>query len=179
MKPAEKQKSKMLKSLNKMKIEHLEERIAEYRTSIKTVVDKRLYWRDKTKPLLQKTLQTVVETYNLGWSVQNLKWLQSNEATNITFDSFPPELIDCTNLIPAFQFSAGGSLVFSQSYNGDVFVFILYPDNPQIPIEENITELGTYAPEEITDRMIVERVDEFLKEMIKWEVPTLKKKLGY
>ena len=162
-----------------MKIEHLEERIADYRVSIKTVVDKRLYWKDKTKPLLHKILQAVVDAYDLGWSVQSLKWLQSNEAINISFDSFPPELIDCTNLIPAFQFTPGGSLVFSQSYNGDVFVFILYPDNPQIPLEENITELGTHVPEEITEKMIVEKVDEFLKEMIKWEVPSLKKKLGY
>ncbi|MFT5864094.1 MAG: hypothetical protein ACI828_002766 [Flavobacteriales bacterium] len=162
-----------------MKIEHLEERIADYRNSIKTVVDKRIYWREKLIPLLQKTFDTVVSSYDLGWSVQRLKWLQSNEAINITFDSFPPELIDCTNLIPAFQFEAGGALVFSQSYNGDIFVFVLYPDNPQIPVEENIIELGTYPPQEITEKMIVEKVDEFLKEMIKWEVPSLKKKLGY
>tara|TARA_R110001632_G_scaffold78767_8_gene176533 strand:- start:182 stop:670 length:489 start_codon:yes stop_codon:yes gene_type:complete len=162
-----------------MKIEHLEERITDYRVSIKTVVDKRLYWKDKTKPLLHKTLQGVLDTYDLGWSVQSLKWLQNNEAINITFDSFPPELIDCTNLIPAFQFNAGGSLVFSQSYNGDVFIFILYPDNHQVPLQENTTELGTYIPEEITEKMIVGKVDEFLKEMIRWEVPSLKKKLGY
>lgn len=162
-----------------MKIEHLEERIADYRNSIKTVVDKRIYWKEKLIPLLQKTLDTVVSSYDLGWSVQRLKWLQSNEAINITFDSFPPELIDCTNLIPAFQFVAGGALVFSQSYNGDIFVFVLYPDNPQIPVEENILELGTHLPQEITEKVIVEKVDEFLKEMIKWEVPSLKKKLGY
>ncbi|MFT5861681.1 MAG: hypothetical protein ACI828_000324, partial [Flavobacteriales bacterium] len=39
--------------------------------------------------------------------------------------------------------------------------------------------LGTYPPQEITEKMIVEKVDEFLKEMIRWEVPSLKKKLGY
>lgn len=162
-----------------MKIEHLEERILDYKNSIKTVVDKRLYWREHVKPLLQKTFDTVVASYDLGWSVQSLKWLQSNEAINITFDSFPQELIDCTNLIPAFQFTPGGSLVFSQSYNGDVFVFVLYPDNPQVPASENIMELGTYRPEEITEKLIVEKVDEFLKEMIKWEVPSIKKKLGF
>lgn len=162
-----------------MKIEHLEERIIDYRSSIKTVVDKRLEWKDVTKPLILKTLTAVQNKYDLGWSVQNLKWMQSNEAVNIMFDSFPPELIDCTNLIPAFQFMAGGALVFSQSYNGDVFVFMMYPENTQLSAEDSMLELGTFLPQDISEKLIVEKVDEFLKEMIKWEVPSLKKKLGY
>lgn len=162
-----------------MKIEHLEERVADYRTSIKTVVDKRIAWRDQVHPLLKKTLQHIQTTYNLGWSVQDLNWLQSNEAINITFDAFPPELVDCTNLIPAFQFIPGGTLVFSQSYNGNVYVFMLYPEVAQMPAGENILELGTFFPEEVTEKFIVEKVDEFLKEMIKWEVPSLRKKLGF
>jgi len=115
----------------------------------------------------------------LGWNVQQLQWLQSSEAVNITFDSFPSELVDCTNLIPAFQFTAGGALVFSQSHNGDVFIFILYPENPQVPVEENLMELGNFVPQEVTEKLIVEKVDEFLKEIIKWEIPSLKKKLGF
>lgn len=162
-----------------MKVEHLEERILDYRNSIKIVVDKRLYWKEKAKPLLEKTLKSVVDLYDLGWSVQNLKWLQSNEAINITLDSFPPELIDCTNLVPAFQFAAGGALVFSQSFNGDIFVFVLHPDHPQNPVEDKVLELATYNPEDITEKIIVEKVDEFLKEMIRWEVPSIKKRLGY
>lgn len=162
-----------------MKIEHLEERITDYRNSIKMVVDKRLEWKDVIKPLILQTLDKVQKTYNLGWSVQNLKWMQSNEAVNITFDSFPPALIDCTNLIPAFQFMAGGALVFSQSYNGDVIIFMLYPENSQTSPEDSMLELGTLQPQDISEKFILEKVDEFLKEMIKWEVPSIKKKLGY
>ena len=149
-----------------MKIEHLEERVDDYKVSIKAVVDKRLAWRETVKPLILKTLQKVEETYNLGWSVQNLKWMQSNEAVNITFDSFPPELIDCTNLIPAFQFMPGGALVFSQSYNGDVYIFMLYPENQQLRGEEGVFELGTFVPMEVTEKLIIEKVDEFLKEKL-------------
>ena len=162
-----------------MKIEHLEERIEDYRLSIKSVVEKRLYWKETTKPLIIKILKSIVETYDLGWNVQQLQWLQSSEAVNITFDSFPSELVDCTNLIPAFQFTAGGALVFSQSHNSDVFIFILYPENPQVPVEENLMELGNFVPQEVTEKLIVEKVDEFLKEIIKWEIPSLKKKLGF
>ncbi|TSE06565.1 hypothetical protein [Aquimarina algiphila] len=162
-----------------MKIEHLEERISDYRNSIKTVVDKRVLWKNTTKNILVRTLNRIVKQYDIGWKVQELSWIQNNEAVNITFDSFPPELIDCTNLIPAYQFLPGGALIFSQSYNGDVYVFMIFPQIENVSHENNMVELGVYTPESITEKFIVEKVDEFLKEMIKWEVPSLKKKVGY
>ncbi|MEW7289922.1 hypothetical protein [Aquimarina sp. 2304DJ70-9] len=162
-----------------MKIEHLEERIIDYTNSIKTVVDKRVLWKNKTKNLLIKTLQAAVKQYDIGWKVQELSWIHNNEAVNITFDSFPPEMIDCTNLIPAYQFLPGGALIFSQAYNGDIYVFMMYPEIENVTHENNVVEFGQYTPESITEKLIVEKVDEFLKEMIKWEVPSLKKKVGY
>lgn len=162
-----------------MKIEHLEERVSDYRSSIKTVVDKRMLWETTKKDLLVKTLRTMTEQYDIGWKVQELSWIQNNEAVNITFDSFPPELIDCTNQIPAYQFIPGGALIFSQSYNGDVYVFMMFPNVENVHQENNVRELGIYAPESITEKLIVEKVDEFLKEMIAWEVPQLKNKVGF
>ncbi|WP_106790897.1 hypothetical protein [Aquimarina sp. Aq78] len=162
-----------------MKIEHLEERVNKYRNSIKTVVDKRMLWKNKTKDILLKTLQGIVQQYDIGWKVQELSWIHNNEAINITFDSFPQELIDCTNLIPAYQFLPGGALIFSQSYNGDIYVFMLFPEIENKPQENNMIELGVYTPESITQKFIIEKVDEFLKEIIKWEVPSLTNKVGY
>ncbi len=162
-----------------MKIEHLEERVNDYRNSIKTVVDKRMLWKNKTKDILIKTLQQIIQQYDIGWKVQELSWIHNNEAINITFDSFPQELIDCTNLIPAYQFLPGGALIFSQSYNGDIYVFMLFPEIENNRQENNMIELGVYAPESITQKFIIEKVDEFLKEIIKWEVPALKNKVGY
>ncbi|WP_299336401.1 hypothetical protein [uncultured Psychroserpens sp.] len=162
-----------------MKIEHLEERVIDYKNSIKTVVDKKTLWETKTKALISKTLKTICNTYDIGWKVQELKWIGTNEAVNITFDSFPKELIDCTNQIPAYQFIVGGALVFSQSYSGDVHTFILFPYMEQVPLDNSSIELETYDPKMISEKLIIEKVDEFLKEMIKWEVPTTKNKLGY
>ena len=162
-----------------MKIEHLEERISDYRDSIKTVVDKRMLWKNKTKNILLKTLQGIVKQYDIGWKVQELSWIRNNEAVNITFNSFPPEMIDCTNLIPAFQFLPGGALIFSQSYNGDVHVFLMFPEIENSPRDTNLVEFGQYTPDMITEKLIVEKVDGFLKEMIRWEVPSLKNKVGY
>jgi hypothetical protein len=99
--------------------------------------------------------------------VQELNWIYNNEAINITFNSFPSDLIDCTNKVPTYQFIQGGALVFSQSYSGDVYVIVLFPFVDQLQIENSSIELGFYNPAEITEKLIIEKVDEFLKEMIR------------
>ena len=100
-----------------MKVEQLKEHINDYKISIETVVEKKILWKTKTKNLIQSTLNSIVEHYDIGWRVQELNWMQSNEAINITFDSFPPELIEKTNLIPSYQFIQGAALIFSESYS--------------------------------------------------------------
>ncbi|MBC8757060.1 hypothetical protein H2O64_20475 [Kordia sp. YSTF-M3] len=162
-----------------MKIEHLEEHVNDYKASIKTVVDKKTIWQTNTKNLIRNTLHAICEKYDIGWKVQELNWIGTNEAVNISFDSFPKELMDCTNKIPAYQFIQGGALIFSQSYSGDIHTFILFPYVEQIPLENDSIELEMYDPKDITEKLIIEKVDDFLKEMIKWEVPTIKNKLGY
>jgi hypothetical protein len=162
-----------------MKIEHLEERINDYKRSIKTVVEKKIHWQTKTRNILLKTLNSIVEKYDIGWSVQELSWINTNEAVNITFDSFPIDLIESTNLIPTYQFIQGGALIFSQSYSGDVNVFMLFPITDLVTDSESDTDLAIYTPQNITEKVIIEKVDEFLKKMIQWEVPALKNKVGY
>lgn len=162
-----------------MNIDYLNERISDYKSSIETVVEKKMLWQNEVKALLRKTLRAIVEKYNIGWRVQELDWIGAKDAINITFDSFPLELIEKTNELTHYQFIQGGALVFSQSYNGNVAITILFPLNDQTPIEDSSMELGIFSPKDISEKLIVEKVDEFLKEIIKWEVPTQKSKLGY
>lgn len=162
-----------------MKLEQLEERVNDYRESIKTVVDKKIEQESSTKKLIIKVLKNAAKNYNIGWKVQELNWIYNNEAINITFNSFPSDLIDCTNKVPTYQFIQGGALVFSQSYSGDVYVIVLFPFVDQLQIENSSIELGFYNPAEITEKLIIEKVDEFLKEMIRQEVPSYQTKLGF
>ena len=162
-----------------MKLEHLEEHVNDYKNSIETVVEKKVLWETTTKKLLLKTLNIIVEKYKIGWRVQELSWMNTNEAVNITFDSFPPNLIKKTNLIPTYQFIQGGALVFSQSYSGDVNIFMLFPileNSTGIPNDDN---LELYEPKRIDEKLIIEKVDDFLKKMIQWEIPTLKNRVGF
>lgn len=165
-----------------MKIEHLEERVNDYKTSIETVIEKKDLWKTTTKNLIVNTLTSIVEKYDIGWRVQELNWINSNKGVNITFVSFPQELSEKTNKHSSFQFIQGGSLIFSQSYSGDVVIFILFPFAENTPPSQEDTgseELGIYTPENITEKLIIEKVDEFLKKMIEWEVPTIKNKVGF
>ncbi len=162
-----------------MKTEHLEERIGDYKMSIETVIEKKILWKTKIKSLLLKTLQSIVVKHNIGWCVQELNWIGTTDAVNISFESFPVELMEKINQIPNYQFVQGGALVFSESYNGNVRITILFPLIENVSIEDSSIELGIYSPAEITEKLIVEMVDEFLKEIIKWELPAKKGKLGY
>ena len=80
----------------------------------------------------------------------------------------------------AFQFLKGGSLVFSQMYNGDLEVFIVFPifENWNA-LDDDLIELGTNTPIQVTEILVIEKIDESLKEIIKWEIPLLKTKLGF
>lgn len=162
-----------------MKIEHLDERIQDYNASIETVLNKKIYWQKTTKQILKDTLNRITAKFEIGWKVQELSWLNSNEAINITFYSIPANLREKSNLLPSYQFIQGCSLVFSQSYNGEVHIFILFPLIENLQDENNTINLGIYDPDEITDTLIVEKVDVFLKEVINWEVPIEQKKLGF
>lgn len=162
-----------------MKIEHLDERIQDYLESIEKVIEKKILWQDTTKPLLKETLNKIAIRYDIGWKVQELSWLNSNEAINITFDSFPTKLLEKTQLIRSYQFIQGCSLVFSQSYNGEVHIFILFPIIENIQDDNSSLNLGIYDPQEITEKVIIEKVDGFLKQVINWEVPVEKKQLGF
>lgn len=163
-----------------MKLENLEERIHEYKNSIKIVVEKRILWKTTTKNLIIAALKKAEKKFAIGWQVQELNWIHSAEAVNITFDSFPPDMIEFTNQLPTYQFLQGGSLVFSQQHNGDINVLLLFPviEN-SLPSESDTQDLGTYKPESINEKLIIEKIDVFLKEIIKREVPSLTKKMGY
>jgi hypothetical protein len=162
-----------------MMIENLAGRIVDYKKSIEIVIEKKLLWNTKTKSLLLKVLNKITSNYDIGWRVQELNWISTNEAINITFDSFPSELLSITNKIPEYQFIKGAALVFSQAYNGDIYILILFPIVENISIEKSSIDLGIYNPTKISEELIVEKVDEFLKEMIEWELPSIKNKLGY
>lgn len=162
-----------------MTIDHLEERVKDYNLSLEKVLHKKLVWRSTTKQLLVATLEEIRSRYAIGWKVQQLSWMLYNESVNLTLNSLPDHLLNKAREADDGEFIKGGALVFSQMHNGDVSVFVLFPVADMAVSESGTSDMGTFPPEEITEKLIIEKVDEFLKEMIKWEIPQPHYKIGF
>lgn len=157
----------------------LKKSVSDYVNSLEKVLEKRKQWRDFTLPLLLKTLNEIQVNFDIGWKVQQLDWLMNNSAINITFNTFPASLIDKLNVSDEFEFIKGAALVFSQKYNGDIAVFIVYPADLEPITEGEINEIGSFNPNEINENFITNKVAHFLDKIIIQEENVLRRKVGF
>jgi hypothetical protein len=157
----------------------LNKSVSDYVNSLEKVFEKRKQWRELTLPLLLKTLNDIQVNFNIGWQVQQLDWLMNNSAINITFNTFPTSLIEKLNGADDFEFIKGAALVFSQKYNGDISVFIIYPADLEPITEGDINEIGSFNPNEINENFITNKVAYFLDKIIIQEENVLRRKVGF
>lgn len=157
----------------------LNKSVSDYLNSLEKVFEKRKQWTETTLPLLFKTLNEIQVTHKIGWKVQQLDWLMNNSAINITFDSFPESMFDQLDGATDFEFIKGAALVFSQKYNGDISVFIIFPPELEPVSETDISELGSFNPNEINENFITNKVSYFLDKIIIREENLLRRKVGF
>ncbi|MBL7472183.1 hypothetical protein [Robertkochia sediminum] len=162
-----------------MTIDHLEERVKDYTISLEKVLLKKKEWQTKSRPSILRTLEEIHSRFPIGWAVQQFNWMWYNEAVNITFKSLPETLQDLAVESGDGELIKGGALVFSQLHNGDISVIVLFPFADPVAADSGSLDLGTYRPDQITEKLVIEKVDEFLKEMIRWEAPTPRDKIGF
>ena len=162
-----------------MKTPPLEKAVKSYLDSLEKVLEKRRLWNDATRPLLLETLREIEQSYKLGWKVQELNWLWNNKAVNLMFDSVPAALADRVDYIHDFEFIRGTALVFSQKYDGDISVMILYPEVSAAGSENEFKELGTFHPNMIDSNFIEEKVSAFLEEIMVWEDNAFQHRVGF
>jgi len=157
----------------------LNKSVVDYLNSLEKVLEKRKQWKEYTSPLLLKTLNEIQKTHEIGWKVQQLDWLMNNSAINITFDTFPVSMIEKLNGATDFQFIKGAALVFSQKYNGDISVFIIFPADLEPVSESDINEIGSFNPNEINKNFVINKVAYFLDKIIIREENVLRRKVGF
>lgn len=162
-----------------MKSKTLETSVADYVKSLEKVLEKRKLWNEQTRPLIKETLHAICERYDIGWKVQELDWLWNNKAVNLMFDSVPNALTERAGRIADFEFVKGTALVFSQKYNGDINVLILYPEVADASSESDFKELGSHHPDLINGTFIEEKVSDFLEEIMVWEENILRHRVGF
>lgn len=153
--------------------------VNDYVHFLEKVLEKRRQWKEITLPLLLKTLNEIRDSHEIGWKIQQLDWLYNSNAVNITFDNFPKSLIERGYRSADFEFIKGSSLVFSQKYNGDIAVFILYSEVTEPVSDNNINETKTYSPFEFNENFIINKVTHFLEKIIIKEENFAKRKVGF
>lgn len=162
-----------------MKIQNLKEKVDALNMANHNIAKNREVWATKTKPLLVEVLGQIVREFPIGWYVQKLDWDQNLEGVNITFKPTNSGIVTKTNSSAKSYLKHGGTIVFSQSYNGEVFVIILYPYVDNFVGKSDNLILGRFNPGIIDEEFIVKKVAEFLDHMIVWEESTPQSKIGF
>ena len=162
-----------------MKSKPLDKSVADYVNSLEKVLQKRSMWNEQTRPLLKSALESICSQYEIGWKVQELNWLWNNKAVNLMFETVPKVLSTKAGGIGDFEFVKGAALVFSQKYNGDISVLILYPEVADATAEKDFKELGSYHPQIVSPDFVEQKVSDFLEEIMVWEENIIKHKVGY
>lgn len=108
-----------------MKLEDLEANVKAYETVLKEIDRKRELWQTETKSLIKNTLDEIKNLYKLYWHVQVLDITKNSEGVNITFGKTPSGIFEQTERRSKMYVKNGGTIVFSQAYNGDICYYYL------------------------------------------------------
>lgn len=162
-----------------MNLENLKPQIDNLLTTFDIIKQNRECWQTKTKSLLAETLTKITTQYPIGLHVQILDWTKNSEGVNITFNPKPSGISERTDKSEKRYMKEGGTITFSQAYNGEVFVIIIYPFVDKFVSQAENKLLGKYKPETITEDFIISKVSIFIDEMIKWEKSTYGNSIGF
>ena len=162
-----------------MEIDDLNSKVDEFLQAQINIKNKREIWTAQTKPLLIQTLGVIKENYHLDWHIQILDDIQNSEGVNLTFGHSPSGFKEITKTTMRSFVKRGGTIVFSQAYNGDIFVVIMYPYIEDFVTEAENKLIGRFDPSAINEGFIVENVSKFIDEMIKWEKSTSYNRVGF
>lgn len=153
-----------------MKIEDLKEDVENYDNAILEIERKRTLWSSETKAFIFKALTKIKNMYDLDWNVFVIETTKNVEGVNLAFgNSFNSVYSENKNGTRSYS-QTGGNLLFSQAYNGEVLVLILFPSIVEVDsFEESQSTLAKVDPSKIDDEFIIQKVSEFLSEMTNWE----------
>lgn len=163
-----------------MTIENLSESVENFKNELLRIKSRREQWANVTKPLLKDTLRNIKTKFDLDWNTYVIDATTNSEGVNITFGNSSSGIYERTDRGMKSYRKRGGTLAFSQAYNGDIFIIIIYPsiDELVVPVE-NQTLVLKVEPEKIDESFIYEQVANFLTEMTLWESSSAYNPIGF
>ena len=141
-------------------------------------------WHNKVKKTVKKTFKSVIKESRLHLLIRKYDEVRNLESIQLTFGILNSGLLIEPNKIRSTELSMvllkrGGLLAYSLLASGKVSVVIQYPYIEDIMgSPQNIKEIGTFHPTEITEELILEHVETFLEEIVEWEKEE-KKLIGF
>ncbi|NOQ73381.1 MAG: hypothetical protein GQ574_15350 [Crocinitomix sp.] len=153
-----------------MKLEDLKEDVLNYKNTLKNINQKRKLWHTETKALILNTLKSITKTYELDWDIEIMESTRNLEGINLTLGNSISSTYSEDEKGKKRYAKTGGNLVFSQAYNGDVFIIFMTPsiDNFNIP-QDPQKIIGKVNPAKINEEFIILHISQFLIELADWE----------
>lgn len=147
----------------------IDTKIAEYKKTIAEISEKRNRWNNDTKKGLIKILKALIAESGLDIGVYANEELENLQSVYLELHKSPSGIFKSkggggTNFV-----KNGGALLFSQSYNADVNIIILYPHVEEWvePIAHKV--LRILPPDQVTPELVAIFVEMFFEEMMYWE----------
>jgi len=153
-------------------------KVEKFNAAISRIDRKRAFWQKETKPLLLRVLNEITEGIQLDLLVQVVDDKINHESINLQFKSKPSGISEKKEKLTKAYIKWGGAIAFSQAYNGEVHVLVIYPYVDEIVAQNKYTLLTRIDPDKISEEFIHARVGDFLAEMLNWELVTSGNSMG-
>lgn len=172
---------------------NLTDSVARYKIESENKKKKRALWNESVKQLLIDTISKIVSTHTIGWSMELMGSSTNVEGVTLTFGDIvigvEPTIneptsenaaVNAENVEVKYYTKHEGTLAFSQAYNGDIFIIIVYPTIEEIINPRDTQKLEMRIdPSKITPEFIEHQVANFLDEIVKWESSPLYNDIGF
>lgn len=161
---------------------HLEEIISkavDYQKAIEQnnviIEDNRKTWNASTNGLIFETFLCVTQNVpNLNWELRRVEAMENLDIIVLGFKNESSGIVGQIQGVLKFFAKISGKLVYSQVYNGEVYVLIDYPYVENHVERQQPKFVGKFRPSDIDKDLILDHINEFLNEMLKWESGTRK-----
>lgn len=157
-----------------MGIDKIKAAAALYQGALAKVKDNRRIWQEVTEKLILSVLNEVAGQVPLNWAVHQTEELENLEGVALVF---LPEVSGISHSYRQFL-KQGGQLVFTQTYNGEVLVAVVFPMVEEVIAAAEPKILAKILPEDINEGFVLEQVEKFLLELANWEI-TMRHSIGF
>jgi len=172
--------SSFISKKENMYIRNLKDSVENFKSEMRKKEGKRELWVTSTKKILMDTLAKIKETYPLGWDVHEMDKAENTDGYIISFADTSIDIAGSDTENTKSYTKRGGTLAFTQAYNGDVFVIIVFPIIDELVLAKEPQKVVLrVTPNKITEEFIHMQVANFLDEMVQWESSSLYNDIGF